>query len=301
MTVPLEQVTRATADIARGQFDLTLGIATGDEVEELAVAVQRMAEDLKTYQAELIKSAKLATIGEMASEISHEIQNRISGLSLWLQYLDAEVEADDPKREYLKEMKQGLQGFMELLAALKQFYRTPILQLSEVNLNELVRESLPYIQERIEARKINVELQLDSSLPLVTCDAEKITSVILNLLVNAVDAVADGGRIRIHTGSQNHPDGQTAILSVTDNGQGIAEEDLPRIFYPFYSTKAGGSGLGLAIASNLILAHGGKIEVKSRVGEGTTFTVILPQASALADRTVVGTQFSDLEDRVVDL
>jgi signal transduction histidine kinase len=291
--VPIEQVTEATTKIARGE-EINLSVTTGDEVEALATAVKRMAEDLKTYQAELVKSAKLATIGEMASEISHEIQNRISGLSLWLQYLDAEVEADDPKREYLEEMKQGLQGFMELLRALKQFYRTPILHCSDVDLNQLVHASLPYVQEQIEARKIELDLQLDSCLPPVHCDADKITSVILNLLVNAVDAVGDGGRVMVQTRNSDlrpqtsdlRPEdelsvGNAVVLTITDNGVGIAEEDLSRIFYPFYSTKAGGSGLGLAIASNLIAAHGGKIEVDSQPGQGTTFTVIFPRMTRM--------------------
>lgn len=233
----------------------------------------------------MVRSAKLATIGEMASEISHEIQSRISGLSLWTQYLDAEMAPDDPKREYLGEMKQGLQEFMELLGALKQFYRTPVLHWADADLNQLVRQSLRHVQERTEARKIGVDLHLDPDLPPVRCDREKVKSVIINLLVNAVDAVGEAGRIRIRTCAQDRADGQTVMLYVTDNGSGIAAEDLPRIFYPFYSTKASGSGFGLAIASSVVSAHGGKIEVESRVGEGTTFTVILKAVEPkLADK-----------------
>jgi len=282
-TEPLEQMAQATTKIARGQFDIRLAINSGDEVEQLATAVTQMADDLKKYQAELIKSAKLAAIGEMASEVSHEIQNRISGLSLWIQYLDAEIEADDPRREYLQEMKQGLQGFLNLLADLKQFYRTPLLQLSDVDLNVLVRESVRDVGQRCKDEKIQIELRLDPHLPLLRCDADKIKSVILNLLINAVES--GGNRIVVQTTSDFRPeqanirpaDGEQAVvLSVEDNGGGIAEKDLPRIFYPFYSTKGGGGGLGLAIASNLVNGHRGKIEVESRVGEVTTFTVTLP-------------------------
>ncbi len=283
ITVPLEQVAGSTSKIARGQFDINLVVNTGDEVEELAEAVKQMADDLKKYQGELIKSAKLAAIGEMASEVSHEIQNRISGLSLWIQYLDAEIEASDPKREYLQEMKQGLKGFITLLENLKQFYRTPILHLSDVSLNELARESLQYIEQRIEAQKIEVEWRLDSDLPPIKCDPEKIKSVIINLLVNAVES--GGNRIVVETGLEVRPltsnlgssgelqSHRVTVLSVEDNGNGIAEEDLPRIFYPFHSTKAGGSGLGLAIISNLVSAHGGKIEAQSQPGRGAKFTV----------------------------
>jgi signal transduction histidine kinase len=287
-TRPLEQMAEATTKIARGQFDIRLGVKTGDEVEELAAAVKQMADDLNKYQFELVKSAKLAAIGEMAAEVSHEIQNRISGVSLWIQYLDAEIAADDPRREYLQEMKQGLQGFLNLLADLKQFYRTPLLQLSDANLNALVRESLLYVGERVKEGAIEVDLQLDPDLPAVKCDGDKIKSVILNLLINAIES--GGNHMVVQTrisdfrpqtsdlrpqtpvvrGMDDH---LTVELSIEDNGVGIAEEDLPRIFYPFHSTKAGGSGLGLAIASNLVTAHGGKIEVESRPGGGATFTV----------------------------
>ena len=286
-TEPLEQMAGATTRIARGHFDIQLGISTGDEVEQLATAVKRMADDLKTYQAELIKSAKLAAIGEMAAEVSHEIQNRISGMSLWIQYLDSEIGPQDPKREYLQEMKQGLQGFLQLLADLKQFYKTPILQMTDVNLNSLVKASLRNVDQRINEDKIEIDLRLDPSLPMINCDRDKIQSVIINLLINAVES--GGNRIVVQTGLQTSDirppqalndgsqkgfdDGKAVLLSVTDNGHGIREEDLPRIFYPFHSTKAGGGGLGLSIASNLVKAHGGRIEVESTVGAGTKFSV----------------------------
>jgi signal transduction histidine kinase len=280
-TGPLEQMARATTKIARGQFDINLDIKTGDEVEELAGAVKQMADDLKNYQAELIKSEKLAAIGEMASEVSHEIQNRISGLSLWIQYLDAEIEPEDPRREYLQEMKQGLQSFLKLLANLKQLYKAPLLQKVDTDLNELVRDSLPYVEQQIRDEEIELELQLDSDLPAIRCDADKIKSVILNLLINAAEA--NGNHIVVQTktsaATQQMSDigslerSKAVVLTVEDNGTGITAEELPRIFYPFHSTKAGGSGLGLAIVSNLVTAHGGTIEVQSEAGRGARFTI----------------------------
>lgn len=282
VTGPLEQVSAATSEIAGGRFDVKLDITTGDEVEDLASAVKQMAGDLRDYQAKLVRSAKLATIGEMASEISHEIQNRISGLSLWIQHLDSETGPNDPRSEYLVELKQGLGGFTDLLRDLKQLYRTPVLEYSDIDLNALVRETLLYVEDRARERQIQVELQLEPVLPNVRGDAEKIRSVLLNLLINGIDSIQNKGRIVVCTCSSQLGDqksnlnGDAVKLSVKDSGCGIAEEDLPRVFYPFYSTKAGGGGLGLAISSNLIAAHGGKIEVDSRVGEGTKFTVILP-------------------------
>ena len=287
IAVPLERVSDATANIAQGDFDIELSVKTGDEVESLAAAVTRMADDLKNYRSELIRSAKLATIGEMASEISHEIQNRISGVSLWTQYLDAELLEGDPRREYLREMKQGLKGFMSLLEDLKQFYKTPILHLDEVRLNDLVKASVVSVEDQARNRKIETVLRLDDALPAVRCDAEKIKGVILNLLLNAMEAVEPGGHIEIATATPAGDAGCNDVtVSVSDNGCGISKEDWPRIFYPFYSTKGGGSGLGLAIASNIVAAHGGKIEVTSGESEGATFTVTLPRV-AMSPGTVL--------------
>jgi signal transduction histidine kinase len=276
VTGPLEQVSAATAEIARGRFDVKLEGGAGDEVGELAAAVERMAEDLRDYQAKLVRSAKLATMGEMASEISHEIQNRISGLSLWIQHLDQEIGPDGPKRECLDEMKRGLRGFTDLLAGLKEVYRTPILDLRPADLNELARDSLRCIEEQAADRRIHVEAQLEAGLPAVQCDEEKMRSVIINLLTNAIEAVADGtGRVALRTRQQERARGKAVVLSVEDNGCGIAGEDLERVFYPFYSTKGSGSGLGLAIASNIVAAHQGRLSIDSRPGHGAVFHVAL--------------------------
>ena len=273
ITIPLEQVSKATDKIALGESDLDLNIKTGDEVEDLANAVTKMNRDLKDYQKQLVQSAKLATMGEMTSEISHEIQNRISGISLWLQHLDSEIGADDPKKEYLDEMKQGLSGFMEMLASLKDYYKTPILNLQAIDLNQLVDNSLQFVEEKIGEKRVDVALNLADSLPKIKGDEEKLTSVILNLLLNAVESLDINGKIKIETDVDSR--NENVVLTISDRGSGISEGDLSRVFYPFYSTKSGGSGLGLAIASNIVSAHKGRIEVESEMGKGTTFKVVL--------------------------
>lgn len=272
ITDPLEKVSRATGKIARGETDLKLDIKTGDEVEDLANSVMQMNEDLKGYQKQLLQSAKLASMGEMTSEISHEIQNRISGISLWLQHLDSEIEPDDPRQEYLDEMKLGLVGFMQMLASLKQYYKTPILNLKDTDLNLLIVETLPFIEEKIKQKQIKIYKEFSNDLLKVKADEEKLKSVILNLLLNAVEATENKGEIVIKT---RQTDG-TVLFAIKDTGKGIEEENLSRIFYPFFSKKSGGSGLGLAISSNIVSAHKGRIEVESEVGKGAEFKVFLP-------------------------
>jgi len=274
ITVPLELVSTATGKISRGQTDLKLDIKTGDEVEDLANALTKMNGELQDYQKRLVQSTKLATMGEMTSEISHEIQNRISGISLWLQHLDSEMEEDDPKREYLDEMKQGLSGFMEMLRSLKSYYQDPILDLEVINLNQLLESSLPFIQEKLDEKGAVVKTKFESDLPPVKADAEKLKSAILNLLINAVHSLNEAGEVEVRT---ENVGGEGIGLKISDNGNGIGEKDLSRIFYPFFSTKSGGSGLGLSICSNIISAHKGRIEVESELAKGTTFKIFLPQ------------------------
>lgn len=273
ITIPLERVSRATTLIARGQTDLNLDVKTGDEVEDLANAVAKMNGELQDYQKRLVQSTKLATMGEMTSEIAHEIQNRISGISLWLQHLDSEIDQNDPKREYLDEMKQGLSGFMEMLGSLKGYYQNPVLNLEEIDINSLVASTLPFVQEKLDTKRATVKERLDSDLAAVDGDFEKLKSVILNLLINAADSLEEGGEIEIITQSAG---AEGLCLEISDNGKGINEKDLSRIFYPFFSTKSGGSGLGLSICSNIISAHKGRIEVESEIGKGTTFKILLP-------------------------
>ncbi len=276
ITIPLEKVSIATSKISQGNTELELDIKTGDEVEDLANAVSRMNHDLLAYQKQIVQSAKLATMGEMTSEISHEIQNRISGISLWLQHLDAEIEKDDPRKEYLDEMKLGLNSFMQMLTDLKGYYKKPVLHISDVNINLLIDDALLFVGEKIKMKNIKIESSLQMTLPDIKGDKEKLKSVILNLLLNAIDSVDNKGKIKIKTDTSIQREKEQVILKISDNGKGIKEKDLSKIFYPFYSTKSSGSGLGLAISSNILSAHKGRIEVESKVGEGTTFTILLP-------------------------
>ncbi|REJ76020.1 MAG: HAMP domain-containing protein [Acidobacteria bacterium] len=272
ITVPLEKFGSATRQIARGDLDIDLEVSTGDEVEELAKTYRKMTADLRDYQERLIRSAKLAAIGELTSEISHEIQNRISGISLWVQYLDSELEKEDPRREYLEEIKLGMEGFLEMLANLKQYYRTPKLRRGEVDVNELVRGALPYAETEAAAKNVAVKVEESEGSPKVLGDPELLRSVLINLLLNAVEAVDIGGNITIRSSNGD----QHAVIAVADDGAGIPEKDRSRIFYPFYSTRSGGSGLGLAIASNIVAAHGGSIGLESSEGSGSEFTLTLP-------------------------
>lgn len=277
ITIPLEKFDRATKQIARGDLDIDVEVTTGDEVEDLARTFRAMTADLREYQEKLVRSAKLATIGELASEISHEIQNRISGISLWLQYLDSEIPDDDPRREYLNEMKQGLKGFMEMLANLKQYYKTPVLNVEPVDVAEIVGTAVRFAEAHTEGKEVGFSTETSDDIPPILADRELLKSVLLNVVINAAEAVEPGGEVSVVT---ERIDG-AILISVSDDGCGIPEDDLARIFYPFFTTKTSGSGLGLAIASNVVEAHSGKLHVRSERGAGSVFTIELPVPSEI--------------------
>jgi signal transduction histidine kinase len=162
---------------------------------------------------------------------------------------------------------------MEMLANLKEYYKTPVLDLIGVDLNSLLIDSLPFIKEKVVSNSIDIKTEFYSNIPEVKVDEEKLKSVILNLMLNAIDAVEENGKIEIKTDYKINE--QEVCIEIRDNGCGIADKDLSRIFYPFYSTKSGGSGLGLAISSNIISAHKGRFEVDSEVNKGTIFKIWL--------------------------
>ncbi len=274
ITQPIEQVSRATTQIAKGQYELDLDVRTGDEVEALARSVSKVSIDLEEYQKRIVESARLAAMGEMTSEISHEIQNRISGVSLWLQHLDSEISDDDERKEYVDEMKLGLEGFIEMLRDLKAFYKKPVLDIVDFEFNELVAEAYAEVTDISSAKTIEFETRSDVDRIYCEGDREKLKGVLLNLIINAIEASPDCSTVVLET--RRLPD--QVVFRVSDEGPGIKDSEKERIFNPFYSTKASGSGLGLAISQKIVSTHGGKLTVATDDSSvrGAVFELILP-------------------------
>lgn len=271
ITRPISRVSKAANLIARGKPYGELPEAGDFEVAELARSVKRLKTDIEAHQRSLIESARLSAMGEMTSEISHEMQNKISGLSLWLQHLDSEIDDDDERKEYVDEMKLSLDEFLEMLRSLKDYYRKPVLNLAEVDLAVLARETIDEHAEAASNKNI-VLTQSFSGPAFFECDREKLKGVIGNIFLNAIEASPDGGRIDI---ALERTDAET-VISIADSGNGIALEEREKVFYPFFTTKSSGSGLGLAISRNTVVAHGGSIVVGESNSGGALVMVRLP-------------------------
>jgi len=236
-------------------------------------------KQLKEGQEQLVQAEKLSSLGQMAASIAHEINNPLSGVLLYAQLLSKRINEDSITKmevvNYLSKMQVELVRSTRLVRNLLDFARQSPPMLSDVELNEVIEEAFDLVAHLIELQHIKVVKELDRSLPRLVGDFNQLRQVCANLVLNAVQAMPEGGTLTLHTSTSS--DGQIK-LAVQDTGHGISPENMGKLFTPFFTTKEKGKGvgLGLAVSHGIIQRHNGRIDVQSKVGEGTTFTVYLP-------------------------
>ncbi|MGD0930215.1 MAG: ATP-binding protein [Candidatus Korobacteraceae bacterium] len=302
---PLRELETGTERIASGKLGYQIPVRSHDEVGELAQSFNDMSNRLQVAQAEItawahtledrvdektleLKQAhqrmlhveKMATIGKMAAVVAHEINNPLSGILTYSKLVKRWIEKNTTVSPKQEEMRGSLDLVAseskrcgELVKNLLSFSRVSPMNLAWCDLNQVVDRCLRLVQHKLDLGNIQVNLDLITDLPTAHCDPAQVEQVVLAMIINAVDAMPQGGNLWIGT----RVSGGALELVIRDDGIGIPEEHLAHIFEPFYTTKeAGGSGLGLAISQNIVERHGGHIELKSVVGEGTTFKIVLP-------------------------
>lgn len=251
--------------------------------EELEEQVERRTAELRATQERLIQTNRMASMGQLAASVVHEVNNPISAvlnLSMFLQRIlgDDGVPPDrlDAFRRHLGQISDETARAGRIVTDLLAFSRRSAPQRAPADLNEAVKRAVALVRHRSELENVEIVEEPDPRLPLVPCDRSQIEQVLVNLLLNALEAIEDTGTVVVRTGVE--PETDSAVLQVQDDGPGIAEEHLGHIFDPFFSTKAGekGVGLGLAVVYGIVESHDGRLAVSSRPGEGTKFTVRLP-------------------------
>ncbi len=231
----------------------------------------------RQLQAELIQTERLAAIGKLAAGVAHELNNPLSGILAFSQDLLLEADPDDPKRQDYEIIVNETLRCRRIVRDLLEFSRQKPPERQRIQLNYVVSQVLPMVQRQASFHNIRFVLDLEDELPDVYADPHQIQQVLLNLVINARDAMNACGTITIS--GRAVEDGNSVEMSVTDTGCGIPEERLSDIFEPFYSTKGSeGHGLGLAAVQNVVEQHDGKIEVQSKLDAGTTFRITLPAA-----------------------
>jgi two-component system NtrC family sensor kinase len=305
---PVKALERGTERLAAGDLGYQIEVRSNDEIGDLATSfngmsrqlhsehdenvawthtleerVENKTRELKRAHEHALHTEKMASIGKMAAVLAHEINNPLSGILTYAKLLRKWVDRDDSGRSHRKEICESLDLIAlesrrcgDLVKNLLTFSRATPMNLQPANLNQVVDRSLRLVQHQLDLAGIQVQPQLDPDLPPVVCDAAQIEQVLLALIMNALDAMPQGGNLWITT-SFGHEPNQVSVV-VRDDGSGIPPEILPRIFEPFLTTKETGRGvgLGLAISHSILERHNGNIEVQSETGRGTTFTVTLP-------------------------
>lgn len=297
LAATLGHVSEVAKRVAQGEFSQRIEIRRNDELgvlidhfnvmterlegsyrslEEVNRELQAKVEELTRTRRRLSEKQRLALIGGAISKTSHEIQNRIGGIGVWVQHLERAAGRDERTTLCLDELKAALHACLAMLAHYKRFYRQPLLSTRTLDGRELIAASLARVGVQAEARGLQLLTRLPAEPAWVQADAPQITDAMVNILLNAIDVSPPGGAI--HAGVQC--EAGHVVFSFADQGPGIRAAS--RLFRPFYTTKPGGSGLGLAITRNLVRAHGGRIRASNRAEGGACFEIRLRAAASAA-------------------
>lgn len=262
-------------------FNLVGGVmgALGDRLKQARERAERSAEERrraydelqKTFE-QLLQAEKLSSLGELSAGIVHEVRNPLGAIKGAVEILEDELAADSPRREFAELAKKEVERLDKLVGEFLRFARPATLSVEPNDLNKIVDSVVSLVENQAVAQSVAVERDLQKDLPEVSVDGEQIKQVLLNLAINSLQAMPDGGKLSIRTFSENG----FSVVAVEDNGNGIDEKISGKIFDPFFTTKEKGVGLGLSIAHKIVSQHKGILSVESKNGN-TVFALHLPK------------------------
>ena len=278
---PMVELQDKIARVGEGDLDVSVNFAKrNDEIGDLGRNFNRMVQQLRESREEIdrlhrdqmSRAEHLATLGELATGLAHEIRNPLAGIAGVIEIIGRDLPATSAARAVIKDVRLEVAQINRILTDLLQTARPHPPEVRPSDLNTTVEHAVMLARQQVLSKPVKIELEKDSALPLVEHDSDQMHQVMLNLLLNAVQAIDGAGTVRIVM----HAKKSRALISVTDSGRGISPEHLPFIFRPFYTTKGNGTGLGLSLARRIVEDHRGRIEVESELGHGTEFLITLP-------------------------
>ncbi len=279
---PVRELTRVMAVVGAGDLDHPIQATSRDEIGDLARALERMTRQLRESRAQLVQAEKLASIGEMSAAVAHGLRNPLASLRAAAQLVRRHPSSPSAT-EHLDAIIVEVDRLDRRITHLLSFSRpAPFHPVSE-SLPRLIEELLPAVAEPVREQRVELEVDVAATLPRVRVDPMQLEQAILEIVSNALDAMPTGGRLRIGAsvvdgtaGADAGGAGGEVVLEVSDTGGGIPAEVLPSVCEPFFTTRQEGTGLGLAIARRYVEQNGGRLEIASRRGEGTTVRLRLP-------------------------
>ena len=289
---PMRQLRSGIARARAGEEGVRIGLRQRDEFGRLGASVDALlAKDderarlAATQQRALTEQAGFAEVGALAAQVAHEIKRPLAGIQSALELIAQEYAMSDAERTLLSRVEGELQHVDETIRDMLSLARPVGLNAQPLDLHAAINGALARLAGLPGAHRVTVERGFDPRLPVVTGDAARLEQAVLNLCVNAVEAMPDGGRLTLTT---RGVDGEV-VVDVSDTGVGIPPENLERILKPFVSTKPLGTGLGLPLVARVVAAHGGRLAIESEVGRGTTFHIHLPVVAPTAPPGTEGT------------
>src|SRR5580658_2859464 len=279
VTHPVEQLAHAAQEVAAGNWNARVDVLGDDELGQLADSFNRMTTELLGQKERLMQAERVAAWRELARRLAHELKNPLFPLQLTVENLvrarqQNPEQFDEVFRESSRTLLSEISNLKGIIGRFSEFSKMPQPQLQKVQVNEVIRAVVQLFQAQLEApgrAKISCELQLDPHLEPVAADAEMLHRAISNLVLNAMDAMPQGGRLTLRT----REEGGKVLIEVADTGAGLTPEECERIFTPYYTSKKHGTGLGLAIVQSVVSDHGGSVRVQSEPDRGTTFVIEL--------------------------
>lgn len=270
VTAPLEQLVTFTHNVADGG---RARARTGtNEVGRLGKAFNEMLDRLDTSQAALVRSEKLALAGLLAARVAHDIRNPLASMKIHAQLLEGRVKGDARSATLVSAVLDDITQVESVIRDLIELARPGAIRRMPADINVLLRTVIRQLDARLLHRKVAVEFELPDRLPLVHIDPERFAQALLNVIVNAVDAMPTGGVLVVRTRAT----GDDVVIEIEDDGEGIDADILDRVFDPFVSSKPGGVGLGLVNAKAVVESHGGRIALTARQPRGTRAMMTLP-------------------------
>lgn len=278
---PMVELQQKIAQLGSGDLTVSVSFAhRNDEIGDLGRNFNQMVKQLRESRSEIetlhrtqmSRAEHMATLGEMATGLAHEIRNPLAGIAGVIEIIGRDLPTTSPARAVVKDVRQEIARINRIVTDLLQTARPHPPKVRKSDLNTTIEHAVMLGRQQALSKSTEITLHKDPTLPEVEHDSDQIHQLMLNLLLNALQAIDLNGKIAVAVELR----GENAVIEVADTGRGISAENLPNIFRPFFTTKGDGTGLGLSLARRIVEDHQGRIDVTSTVGKGTTFSVVLP-------------------------